>query len=121
MARTEAQILIGSVADLPEPRPERGATFTLEPTHDITGVLQSEEQAKRQATIIENDRRRGWDADRTTLREERHDPEQTNENPQLREPDEAQKPLYDRWTGKRLDDEGRAQGHHHSHGRGRSR
>jgi cell filamentation protein len=32
MARTATGILIGQVADLPEPRPERGDTFVLEPT-----------------------------------------------------------------------------------------
>jgi cell filamentation protein len=33
MARTGSQILIGNVADLPDPQPERGQAFTLDPTH----------------------------------------------------------------------------------------
>lgn len=32
MARTATEILIGRVSDLPKPRPQRGDTFTLEPT-----------------------------------------------------------------------------------------
>lgn len=35
MARTAEQILIGNVVDLPEPRPDQGQAFTLEPTHAI--------------------------------------------------------------------------------------
>jgi hypothetical protein len=32
MARTTHAVLIGQVSDLPEPKPERGTVFTLQPS-----------------------------------------------------------------------------------------
>jgi hypothetical protein len=32
MARTDTEILFGKTSDLPEPHPERGATFTVTPS-----------------------------------------------------------------------------------------
>ena len=51
MARTSAEILIGNTADLPDPRPERGVTFTFKATEhsweEQTRLRQREERHQR--------------------------------------------------------------------------
>jgi cell filamentation protein len=92
MARTESQILIGHVVDLPEPRPERGQAFTLVPTHDMGGANRTEDQEKAERQVAENQRQG--------------------------EHEETQKPRYDRYTGEPLGDQVRSHGHNISGGRG---
>lgn len=125
MARTGSQILIGNVADLPDPRPERGQAFTLDPTHGIGGAERTEadETADRQAAIIDDDHRRRREDDPDKARDDRLSGERANENPGLPEQQEAQEvgqPRYDRYTGQRIDDHGRS-GDQHGRGGGRGR
>ncbi len=127
VARTGSQILIGNVADLPDPRPERGQAFTLDPTHGIGGAerIEADETAERQAAIIDDDRRRRREDDPDKARDDRLSGERANENlglPEQQEAQEAQEagqPRYDRYTGQRIDDHGRS-GDQHGRGGGRS-
>jgi hypothetical protein len=50
MARTETEILFGKISDLPEPRPQRGETFTV----TATAYAWSDERNEHEATKQEN-------------------------------------------------------------------
>ncbi len=120
MARTKSQILIGNVADLPDPRPEPGQAFSLDPTHEIgaAGRTEDAERAERLAAIMDHDSRRKPDDDPEKVREDRFSAEKIDENPAR---EEATRPRYDRHTGERIDENGRSAEHDRSGGQGRGR
>jgi cell filamentation protein len=53
MARTQSQILIGNIADLPDPHPVRGATFVLDPKQRPAGQRAAEAEIEHDAEDVD--------------------------------------------------------------------
>ena len=110
MVRTGSQILIGNVADLPDPRPERGQAFTLDPTHALSAEPSEPRRTRRRsatprslttiagtsATMIQTKPERiGCPPSRRT---------KIRVCTSSKKPRKSGQPRYDRYTGQRIDD-----------------